>query len=221
MRWSIRHTLVAAILLVLLLVASVLLFLPRQPGSLHLQQAVLLTNPLPLHDFELWDQHRQRVTREDLKGQWHLLSYGFTYCPDICPMTLAKLSRFVLELEQQQQYADIQLLFYTVDPTRDTPETLQQYLAFFAADIRGLVAMDGSEQHRNFEQSLAILYEAGAVDADDPMIYQVDHGVLLYLLNPRAELQAVFTPVNRVGAVPDFDPELLFQDYLAIRSFLQ
>ncbi|MCC5851421.1 MAG: SCO family protein [Alkalimonas sp.] len=219
--WTIRHTLIAASVLTLLLVASLLWLLQSQQRDLTLQQAVFLTRPMPLPEFQLWDQYGQPVGRDDLKGQWHLLSYGFTYCPDICPMILAKLSRFQQQLVEEQRFDDVQLLFYTVDPARDTPEVMQQYLGFFAADIRGLTPLEDVAAGQNFEQSLAILYQMGAIDADNPASYQVDHGVLLYLLNPAAQLQAVFTPVNRLGDIPDFDPELLYQDYLAIRHFLQ
>lgn len=222
LRWSLRHTLIASVLLALLLAATALRVLVSTHKPLQLQQAVLLTKPVPLNDFLLVDQYQQPVTAADLHGQWHLLSYGFTYCPDICPMTLAKLSRFHLQLQQAETYPDLQLLFYSVDPERDTPEVLHDYLNFFATDIRGLTRMPGNDaSHQPFEQSLSILYAISPVDDITSYLpYNVDHGVLLYLLNPKAELQAIFTPVEHPGANPDFDTEALFQDYLAIRRYL-
>ncbi|MCH8537288.1 MAG: SCO family protein [Alkalimonas sp.] len=222
LRWSLRHTLISSVLLALLLAATAFRVLLTNHNALELQQAVLLTNPVPISDFVLVDQYQQQVTAADLQGQWHLLSYGFTYCPDICPLTLAKLSRFHLELEQSQAYPDLQLLFYSVDPERDTPETLREYLSFFATDIRGLTRLPGEEQrHQPFEQSLSILYAISPVDELSSYLpYNVDHGVLLYLLNPQAELQAIFTPIEQPGALPDFDIEALYHDYLAIRRYL-
>lgn len=222
LRWSVRHTLIAAVLLCLVLVATMLNLLMKNHSSLQLQQALLLTKPVPMRDFVLVDQFQRQVTPADLLGQWHLLSYGFTYCPDICPMTLAKLSRFHLELQQAQSYPDVQLLFYSVDPERDTPEVLYEYLNFFATDILGLTRIDDDNQtHQGFEQSLSLLYAISPVDdINSHLPYHVDHGVLLYLLNPQAELQAIFTPIERPGAIADFDIKLLYQDYLAIRRYL-
>tara|TARA_R110002126_G_scaffold33382_23_gene104532 strand:+ start:9451 stop:10092 length:642 start_codon:yes stop_codon:yes gene_type:complete len=185
-----------------------------------LRYASLLPAPLPLASFSLLDHQQQPFDNRRLYGRWHLISYGYTSCPDICPLTLAKLSHMQLQLAGLSQFNQLQLLFYSVDPQRDSPAVLAEYVDFFAGDIIGLVANPAQPRMaREFEQSLGLQVQI------DPALqatgeYPVDHGVLLYLLNPQAELQAVFKPVRQYNALPEFDAELLLQDYLTIRRFL-
>ncbi len=218
--WTIRHSVLVVLLSGLALSSYVAWQLLVMPGIPMLQQANLLQRPVPLADFELLDHQQQPFNNASLLGRWHLISYGYTYCPDICPLTLAKLSNMQLQLAELPEYAALQLVFYSVDPNRDKPDVLAQYVDFFAGDIVGVVANPQSPVRAvAFEQSLGLRAQIDAAEAanDD---YPVNHGVLLYLLNPQAELQAVFTPIRQYNKVPEFDAELLLQDYLSIRRYL-
>lgn len=185
-------------------------------------QGVLLPESLPLQAFTLLDTAGNEVGRDSLRGQWTLVTYGFTTCPDVCPATLAELMRFRSRIPPIYG-EDLDILFYSVDYRRDTPEALRRYLDFFDDRLRGLTA---SSRHlagqRAFERSLGILAELepaspGGLDSGD---YQVLHGVTLLLLNPAGELQAVFEPDPAGAGLPSFDVDTLAADYVALRDYL-
>ena len=210
-----------AILGLLLLAVLMWHFRPVRSAAPALQQAILLSEPLSLGAFRLQDQYGQRVQAADLQGRWHLLSYGYTYCPDVCPLTLAKLAYLQQQLALETEYPQLDLLFYSVDPVRDSAEELARYLQYFAADIRGLRPdPQAATLALPFEQALSLRFSIED-DKTGTSDYAVAHGIKLYLLNPAARLQAVFFPVNRPGAaVPEFDVDKLQADYLAIRRYL-
>ena len=106
--------------------AVAVMVLLNRPDSPPLIQGVLLPDGRELRDFSLYDHHDQPFTNEDLRGRWHLVSYGFTTCPDICPTTLSKITRVYKALEPAGE--EVLTLFVSVDPTRDTPEKLAEYL---------------------------------------------------------------------------------------------
>lgn len=204
----------------ILLLAAVLL--SARPPALPRIEGVFISEPKPLAPFRLLDQHNRIFSNADLMGQWHLVAYGFTTCPDICPTTLAELAALEQGLQQQGR-DDLDILFYSVDHRRDTPAQLASYLPYFSQDFLGLTHRDdNANQHLGFEQGLGIAYRLvpaadPAASADD---YEVSHGVNLLLLNPAGELQAVFQPVTGSSGNPRFNPQRLVRDYLAIRDYL-
>ncbi len=175
-------------------------------------QGAYLQPARKLEPFTLLDHHGESFNRADLKGQWHLLSYGYTHCPDICPMTLVEVADMVSALEEEQTYTDLQVLFYSVDGERDRPEVLAEYVPYFHPRFIGLTRAEQSRwQHRSFEQGLGI---AARVRPEG-----VEHGVMLFLLNPRAQLQAVFRPRLNDRGVYQFTAAQLLQDYRAVRAY--
>lgn len=181
-------------------------------------QGLLLTEASPLPTFKLLNHRGEPFSNRDLQGRWHLVSYGFTTCPDICPTTLAQLSLLVAKLEDRAD--DLEILFYTVDYQRDTSEQLAAYLPFFNKAFVGLTHLDDPKNpHLPFEQGLGIAARLVPGNAPNSSDYQVLHGNTLFLLNPQGELQAIFQPGNSEGAY-SFDPDKLAEDYLAIRQYL-
>ena len=196
----------------------------NRPASPPLIQGVLLPESRELQPFSLLDHHNQVFNNDSLKGRWHLVSYGFTTCPDICPTTLSQLAIVASRLEEQGD-ADLRILFYTVDHRRDTISQMASYIPFFHPDFVGLTHLDDSNNpHLPFEQGLGVYAqlvpnmtpdkEAGAND------YQVNHGVTLFLLNPEGELQAIFEPEETLPGAHTFNPDKVLGDYLAIRHYL-
>jgi protein SCO1/2 len=124
--------------------------------------------------FELVDQDGRTATQETLKGKWSLIYFGYTYCPDVCPVTLAHLSRALREEEGAAER--LQVLFVTVDPQRDTPEVLARYLEGFHPSILGLTGPTGDvdAQARGF---------GVAIRRGEGPGYLVDHGARTYLLD--------------------------------------
>ncbi len=200
------------------------IILLSQPGSPPEIQGVLLPQARQFPEFQLLDHNNQNVSQQDLMGQWHLVSYGFTTCPDICPTTLSQLATVNQRLKALG-HTDLRVLFYSVDHRRDTVAQLASYVPFFDADFLGLTHLDDSKNlHLPFEQGLGIVAQlVPATGADvDPAAneYQVNHGVTLFLINPKGELQAIFQPeINQSGA-HTFSPDTLLRDYLAIRNYL-
>lgn len=220
-----RTRLVAGILLANIAIVSVaaLVFLNR-PALPPQIQGVLLPEALGLPEFRLLDHNNDVFTNENLKGRWHLVSYGFTTCPDICPTTLTQLSTVARQLKERDQ-TDLRVLFYTVDHRRDTVSQLASYMPFFDPDFVGLTHLDDSDNpHLPFEQGLGIV--AQLVPLTGPDIdpadneYQVSHGVTLFLINPNGELQAIFEPDTRLPGNHNFNPEIVLRDYLNIRNYL-
>ncbi|MGB0697167.1 MAG: SCO family protein, partial [Rhodospirillaceae bacterium] len=81
-----------------------------------------------LPEFELVDQNKEPITREQLKGYWNLVFFGYTHCPDICPTALIDMNRMVQSIEDPQVREAVKVYFVSVDPERDTPEELGPYV---------------------------------------------------------------------------------------------
>jgi len=97
---------------------------------------ILLPQSRPLPAFSLIDQNGQAVSEKTLKGHWSLLFLGYTYCPDICPATLAELRELRSQLPPEL-LDKLRVVLVSVDPERDTPAQLAQYVGYFAADFQG------------------------------------------------------------------------------------
>jgi protein SCO1/2 len=143
------------------------------------QGAYLYENPRTLPNFTLEDDRGDRVTPSTFQGQWNLVFFGFTYCPDICPTTLAQLKAFYQELDPEVQ-AETQVWLASVDPARDTPEQLHNYLDFFHPTFRGITG-DFLEIHR-FATSLNIPFTKVPGGGSN---YLVEHSANVALVNPK------------------------------------
>jgi len=87
-------------------------------------------------DFELTGPDGKEISSESLRGKVILIYFGYTYCPDVCPMSLSHLKLGMLELEEQAK--EVQVLFVSIDPERDTPEKLKEYVPYFHPKFIGL-----------------------------------------------------------------------------------
>jgi protein SCO1/2 len=154
-------------------------------APIELEGGTWLPQPRAVADFRLRDQNGRERSAADLRGHPTLLFFGFTYCPDVCPTTLAALS----EALRRQPLPGLQVLFVSVDPERDTAAVLGSYLAAFNPEFIGL---------RGDAQALQPLMRSlGALAVRQPLAgggYTMDHTATLYLMNARGLLVAVFTP---------------------------
>ncbi|AHF00985.1 electron transporter SenC [Thiomicrospira aerophila AL3] len=164
------------------LAGSYALLYTLEPKSTHPSaQSVSMTAP-PGGDFTLQSDEGS-VSLSDFNGQVVLAYFGYTFCPDICPTNLGELSLAYRQLtpEQQQQ---VQILFISVDPERDTPTRLRQYVDYFAADMLGLTA-DASTI-----AEVAQRYGAVYLKIDDGSEnYAVDHSAFTYVIDRNGQLQ--------------------------------
>jgi protein SCO1/2 len=142
--------------------------------------------PRAIGDFSLLDHRGQPVGPDSFKGHWSLLFFGFTHCPDICPTTMSFLNRFVGELEGTE-VEDTRVVMVSVDPARDTVQTLATYVPYFNPDFTGVTG-DFLEVHR-FATALNTPFRKVPGQGDD---YQVDHSANVVLINPRGDYHGFF-----------------------------
>jgi protein SCO1/2 len=152
---------------------------------------IVLPEPRAIADFALIDQNEQPFSLENLRGKWSLLFFGFTHCPDICPSTLFDLQTIHNRLEQDlgSDAESHQVLFISVDPERDTPEKLKQYVQYFHADFIAVTGPD--KQLAPLTRQLGIAYRVEAHEKGNPN-YGVDHSASILVINPEGLLYGVF-----------------------------
>lgn len=138
--------------------------------------------------YVLMNQYGETVSHEDFAGRFQLISFGYTFCPDICPTTLSVVA-YVMELLGGQA-RQVQPIFISVDPQRDTPEVLKRYAAYFHPEQ---LALSGSpEMTRRVAEKFRARYEKVPGKSGDPQRYSMDHTASLYLLGKSGEFITKF-----------------------------
>jgi protein SCO1/2 len=167
---------------------------------------ILLPTSRSLPDLQMTDQNGQRVSISDLKGKWTMLFFGYTFCPDICPTTLAELRQIKSELPKDV-LSKMQVVLVSVDPNRDTPQQLKQYLGYFDPDFRGLTgSVDDIQKLAN-----AVSIPFIPADTSKPN-YTVDHSGNLALLGPDGSQRGfIRSPLNDKKMVEQL-PKLLVRE---------
>lgn len=150
--------------------------------------AFVLPAASPLPDFSLLDQFGNEVTVNTFKNHWTLVFFGFTHCPDICPATLQILAAARRELEAAGLKPLPRIALVSVDPERDTPERMRDYVAYFGTDNLGVTGE--LNELRKLTSELGIYFEKRPGSADD---YAVDHSAAVLLINPDGMFHALFS----------------------------
>ena len=154
-----------------------------------------------LPEFELIDHNRQALTRSQLNGQWSLMFFGFTHCPDICPVGLQTLAEMTRAIDDTDVSDVLQVYFVSVDPGRDSPEILAEYVTYFNPAFRGATAP--LEQLTPLTRSLGIAHMIRNKTGDS-LDYDVDHSAAIILINPQAEYAGLFgAPQNALAMARD------------------
>lgn len=161
---------------------------PAQPV-----RATILPSPMDLPDFELLDQHGERFERADLLGEWHIVFFGFTHCPDICPLTLQVLAAARRELAEADQSPLPRIVLVSVDPERDSPAVMRDYVAYFDKEAIGITG--DVDELRKLTDGLGIFFAKAAGGADD---YLVDHSAVVLVVDPEARFTALFSTPHDV-----------------------
>ena len=162
------------------------------------QVMTLFLDPKPLTAFALADDRNRVFDLASLKGKWSFLFFGFTHCPDVCPTTLAVLARARDNIARNKVGADnIQFVFVSVDPNRDSASKLRQYVKHFDA---GFVGVTGDNaQIGNLAAQLGATYQVAITPGLEN--YPVVHTTAVFLVDPRARSHAVFTPPHDAEAI--------------------
>ena len=185
-------------LTILLLGLSLLGVGCRALGATYEYKGTRLDPPLPLPDFKLTATTGQPFHLSQVKGDIALIYFGYTFCPDVCPLTLADVKKALQNLEGRDR---VQVIFISVDPERDTPEVLQRYMNAFDPTFIGL-----TDDFARIEEVMQA-YGAFAEKEDAPDSaagYLVSHTARLYLVTPQSELLLTY-PFG-------FEPEDLHND---------
>ncbi len=140
--------------------------------------------------FELVDQDGRAVSEQEFKGKPFLVFFGFTHCPEICPTALFEMSEVLRKLGPDADR--VRALFVTVDPERDTPAVLKDYLSSFEPQVRGLTGDPAAvaaveKSYRVYAKKVPL--EGGG--------YTMDHSVLVYLMNKEGRFVAPFNLKRR------------------------
>uniref|UniRef100_H2Y6W8 Thioredoxin domain-containing protein n=2 Tax=Ciona savignyi TaxID=51511 RepID=H2Y6W8_CIOSA len=148
-------------------------------------------------DFELLDQNGMVLSNKDFLGQWILIYFGFTHCPDICPEELEKMGNVVETVDRTECIPNILPVFISIDPERDTPEAVKSYIADFHPNMVGLTGT--REQVDKASHAFRVYYSAGP--KDDDADYLVDHTIIMYLLNPNGDFCEYFGQNKSAGEI--------------------
>ena len=151
---------------------------------------LLWPEPKSLGPFSVIDHENNSFTLADLRGKWSLVFFGFTHCPDICPVTLAVMDQSHRQLERTR---DVQFLFVTVDPERDTSERMEQYLTSFNPEFVGLGG--SAEQVAGLTRQVGLAYFPDKTESEEN--YLVDHGASLFLVDPLGRLVGIFSAPHK------------------------
>lgn len=159
-------------------------------GGVQLPQGLALGGP-----FSLVNHEGRAVTQADYAGGFMLVYFGFTYCPDVCPTELGTMAAAIDLLEEQG--AQVTPVLITIDPERDTPEALSDYVARFHPRLVGLTG--SAEQIAAAARAYRVFY--AKVNRPEMSQYLMDHSSFIYLSGPDGRVRALFRPETTPEAI--------------------
>jgi protein SCO1 len=226
MNRNIRITVIVALLFVALVFFLTWLRVSRNnapvvltPQELREVGALVYERPVELTAFNLQDHYGRPYDMTSLQGQWSLLFFGFTSCPDVCPLTLHELKRFYEDEQNQTYRADTRVVMVSVDPSRDTQEKLAEYMAVFHPDFLG-VGGDYAEISQLARQLFVAHSEPPAAQAgghgahgdhgSNAADYMIDHSANILIINPQGRYHGFMEASIKAGNIS--------RAYQAVRS---
>jgi protein SCO1/2 len=161
----------------------------------------------------LYNTKGEPVTHKDLEGKYYLIYFGFTYCPDVCPVSLMKMAKSLERVRQSKEYRyfDLEALFVSVDPDRDTKERIEEYCKIFDEKLIGLTHKTNDnpelkEMLKKFKIHVSKIYlseeevkedmqtlkenaplvieKLGSLEDKNDEKYTLDHSIIVYLIGP-------------------------------------
>ena len=212
-----HHKLMTILLLALLAgCAQPQLEQPKANGAWPETSSVtLFPQSRPLPEFALQQSDGTQLLPGELAGHWTLVFIGFTYCPDVCPMTLTHLAQAQRQWEALPEATRPRVLFVSVDPERDTPERLGDYAHAFHRDT--LAATGDVPSLERFTRSLSMVFAKVPLDRDAPEgAYTIDHSASLAVLDPQGRMAGVVSGSVLNAETPR--PEAVAADLLRLTA---
>ena len=164
-----------------------------------------------LTDFKLTGANSKILALNDLKGKWSFIFFGYTHCPDVCPLTMGVLGQAFRLLEKDPAASqEIQGIFISVDPKRDTPELLKEYVAYFNNKFTGVTG--DTAQLDALARQMSALYTIHPKEPEKPGdTYLVSHNSTIFLVDPQGRLYGRFPPPQA--------PQEIAEVFIKIRTF--
>lgn len=151
--------------------------------------------------FTLVDQDGRTVNQSLLDGKWSIVFFGYTFCPDFCPTTLTTLGQAMSDLGPKAK--DVQVVFITIDPARDTPGEMKTYLSSRVFP-RNMVGLTGTPQEiAKVAKEYVVYYQKEGTGPN----YTMDHSTALYLMDPQGRFHSVIAD----GLTPQQDAQQISQ----------
>ena len=187
---GVRLTIVGVLLFMTVVVASFIHRIGepriRSVAETRANGLCICDTPRALGDFSLVDHNAEPFTQTAVMGHWTLVFFGFTHCPDICPTTMAELAELKAQLADTEA-RDARVAMVSVDPARDTPERLAEYVPYFHHDLLGVTGEFADIL--SFAQRLNVPFRKVS---EPEGAYQMEHSANVMLINPRGDYHGFF-----------------------------
>jgi len=166
------------------------------------------SSAVKLNNFQLNDHNHQNYDNQRLAGQWNALFFGYTHCPDICPTVLLDMSNVYNEYSKRQDAKELQVVFVSVDPNRDSLKHLKNYVTYFNPDFLGVTGE--RKQIDALTKSVGAMYDfedgisgelLTAEQVVDKQGYKVNHYAAIILVNPEGDMVAHIYPPHDLQRV--------------------
>ena len=151
-------------------------------------------NPKQIKSFETIDQTGKLFGLEQLQNRWSFVFFGYTHCPDICPITLSVMAEMYKNLDDKN---NVQIIFVSVDPERDTTNKLAQYVTYFNEDFIGLGGTIGQVNSLTKQIGVAFFHNI----EEDSENYLVDHSASIFLIDPKARMVGKISPPHQAEQI--------------------
>ena len=158
-------------------------------------QILFWPNPKQMNDFNTEDHNGEAFGSDKMKGKWSFLFFGYTNCPDICPMTMSVMADAYKNLSAE--FESIQAIFVTVDPERDTTNDLSSYVSYFDKNFIGLQGNPKDES--SLIRQIGIVHYHNKKNEN----YLVDHPASIFLIDPKMRLLAKLSPPHQSKKIID------------------
>jgi len=163
--------------------------------------------PIVLDDFALSNHRGEAFTLSALTGKWSFVFFGYTFCPDICPLTLASLRQFYNLLEDTGMADDVQVVMISLDPKRDTTEVLKNYVTYFNSDFIGATGDYADIYGVSRQMNVAFTYTP--IDDEN---YLVTHNGEIMLVDPSGRDVGFFKAPH--------DPAAMQANFARVKKYL-
>ena len=164
----------------------------QEMGAFQFPQALEIT------DVPFIDEDQQTFTKENFKGKWSLVFFGYTFCPDVCPTTLYTLKQAWKKMPKELTDST-QVVMVSVDPERDTPEVLKPYIEYFHPDYKGVTGNKASLE--SLAAELNAIY--ARVEREDNLGYLMDHSANIVVLDDQGNYAGFIKPPITISRIAD------------------